>query len=313
MQLKLHFKKIFFIKEWETMFKNQKKFVASLALGGILTFGGGIFYQPTIFAANATSNFNESQIKWSMGSEGGIIGVGISQPDARGVAIAREAAIMSAQRSLVGTIQGVSIDSETTMRDLILQSDVVNRKITGVLKGAQIAEEKELPNGGYYVKMIVPLYGSGSVAEAVIPEIAFDIPEAFETVDDSDFEKGEFQTIKNARYTGIVIDCSGLGLEPTFSPVIYDANGRAVYGIKNLKAERVIAQGMVSYASSIQDKVSSARAGNKPLVIKAVEVRGGANSTNKVNAVVSVEDADKILLANQTSNVLEKCAVVFVR
>ena len=294
------------------MKKLSKKIIVAVALGGMI-FGGDMFYQPTSFAATVGASLDESKIKWSMGSEAGIIGVGISQPDPRGIAIAREAAIMSAQRSLVGTIQGVSIDSETSMRDLILQSDVVNRKVTGVLKGAQIAEEKELPNGGYYVKMIVPLYGVGSLAEAIIPEVASDILEDFETIDESDFGEDAAQEIKNARYTGIVIDGSGLGIEPTFSPVIYDANGRAIHGIKNLKAEKVIARGMVSYSNSVQNEITTARAGSNPLVIKAVEVRGGNNSVNKVNVVVSVEDADKILLVNQMSNVLEKCAVVFVR
>ena len=53
--------------------------------------------------------------------------------------------------------------------------------------------------------------------------------------------------------------------------------------------------------------------GNNPLVVKAVEVKGGKNSINKVNVVVSVEDADRILLANEKSGMLENLAVVFVK
>lgn len=295
------------------MLKKHKKILAGLAVGATFLLGGFITVAPSTFAAPVNSSFDESQVKWSMGAEAGVIGIGISEPDKRGVAMAREAAIMSAQRSLVGTIQGVQIDSETSMRDLILQSDTVNRKITGVLKGAQIAEEKQLANGGYYVKMIVPLYGPSSIADAIMSDISSSVLEEFDKVDETELNETEIKAIKNAHYTGIVIDSSELELEPTFSPVIYDTNGRAIYGIKNLQPDKVIAQGMVSYSSSIKDNVTLARAGNNPLVIKAVELRGGKNSTNKVNAVVSVEDADKILFANEQTNVLGNCAVVFVK
>lgn len=295
------------------MFKKHRKILAGLVVGATVLFGGFITVAPSTFAAPVNSSFDESQVKWSMGAEAGVIGIGISEPDKRGVAMAREAAIMSAQRSLVGTIQGVQIDSETSMRDLILQSDTVNRKITGVLKGAQIAEEKQLANGGYYVKMIVPLYGEASIADAIMSDLASSVLEEFDKVDESELNETTMKAVKNANYTGIVIDVSDLGLEPTFSPVIYDADGRAIYGIKNLKPEKVIAQGMVSYSSAIKDDVTLARAGNNPLVVRALDVRGGKNSTNKVNAVISVEDANKILFANEQTNVLGNCAVVFVK
>ena len=70
---------------------------------------------------------------------------------------------------------------------------------------------------------------------------------------------------------------------------------------------------MVDYHKSVQEATVGSRAGSNPLVIKASEVRGGKNSVNKVNAVISVEDADKILLANENSRMLENCAVVFVQ
>ena len=39
----------------------------------------------------------------------------------------------------------------------------------------------------------------------------------------------------------------------------------------------------------------------------------GGNSINPVNVVVSVEDGDKILLANEKAPLLSECAVVFVK
>ena len=105
-----------------------------------------------------------------------------------------------------------------------------------------------------------------------------------------------------------------MGLTETFSPVIYDTNGRAIYGIENLQNDAlIISEGMVSYSNSINDATAIQRAGNSPLIVKAVSVRGGNNSVNKVNVVISATDADKILLANQKMHMLENCAVVFVK
>ena len=47
--------------------------------------------------------------------------------------------------------------------------------------------------------------------------------------------------------------------------------------------------------------------------MKATSVKGGGNSINPVNVVVSVEDGDKILLANEKAPLLNECAVVFVK
>lgn len=70
---------------------------------------------------------------------------------------------------------------------------------------------------------------------------------------------------------------------------------------------------MVEYSASLEKATQGSRAGNNPLVINAVGVRGGKNSVNKVNVVVSVEDGDRILLASEKSGILQNCAVVFVR
>lgn len=226
----------------------------------------------------------------------------------------REAAVMAAQRNLVGMIKGLSIDSETTMRDLIIESDVVNRKITGVLKGAEVIDEGKNSDGSYYVGMRVSIYGVGdSLASVVIPEIAPEFPKPFETVTQTALPSADVETLKSLTYTGVVVDASNLGLQETFSPVIYDTNGRAVYGLNNLDRDMVISKGMVDYYDVLQEATVGGRTGSNPLVVKAVSVRGGGNSVNPVNVIVSVEDGDRILLANENSHMLEDCAVSFVR
>ena len=254
-------------------------------------------------------------INWYKGSESDIIADGIGKSGGKGMAMARMAAIMDAQRNLLGIIKGVQIDSDTLMQDLIIESDTVKRNISGLLRGAQIIEEHERDNDEYYVKMRVPLFGAtDSLASIIMPEIRNNKnTEPFPQVNDSELTESEVQEIKKAGYTGVVINADGLNMDPTFSPVIYDTEGRAIYGVDNLNYDKVISEGMVDYSDTMEEASEDGRAGDNPLIIDAVEVTGGDNSTNKVNAVISVKDADKMLIANEETGMLEDTSVVFVK
>lgn len=294
----------------------HKKIVAAIAVSGAFLFGGNLLGATAYGKSNVNVNIEQQvQIDWTKGADSDITAVGISRPDPRGVAMAREAAIMAAQRNLVGAVQGMQIDSVTTMRDLVIANDEVNRRISGTLRGAQILEEHPTEDGGYYVKMRVPIYGVGeSIASAVFPSIMPTTPQPFSPPSLEILPPPVIQEVQRTEYSGVIVDASGLGLTETFSPVIYDENGRAVYGISNLQNDAtIIERGMVSYSDSINDETARQRAGNSPLIVKAVGVRGGNNSVNNVNVVVSAEDASKILLANEKSHMLENCLVVFVR
>ena len=73
--------------------------------------------------------------------------------------------------------------------------------------------------------------------------------------------------------------------------------------MQNIGYQTAAGKGMVEYSSSID----SPRAGSSPLVVKAVKLSGACD------VIVSNDDADKILSANQSTNILANCAVVFVR
>ena len=105
-------------------------------------------------------------------------------------------------------------------------------------------------------------------------------------------------------YTGVIIDCTGLGLRPAMSPVIKAENGRPIYGYKNLDSDKVVQNGMASYARSDAD---ATRAGANPLRLRAVSIDNGANP------VLSANDANRLLLENSASGFLDATNVVFLR
>lgn len=302
----------------------NKKLSITLALAAAVTFSGiataPVFAEPA--STNVTVNVEVQQkgaVNWDKGSESDVTAVGVGLPPAnagvRGKLLARRAAIVDAQRNLAEFTKGVQIDAETILENLTVSSDTVRTKVSALIKGAQIIDEGLNPDGSYFVKMRIPMYGAqNSIASVALPEIRNNIaPEPLPEVKNTTLAEKEVTEIKSTTYSGVVINADGMGLQPTFSPAIYDVNGRIVYGIKNLDYDFAITDGMVAYANTLEKAVHGNRAGENPLVVPAIAVRGGRNSVNNVNVVVSAEDGDRILLACEQGNILQKAAVVFVK
>lgn len=300
---------------------SKKNLLAAIALGLSMSLTSVV----PAFAdgANVSVNVNVNQgskgvVNWEKGAAADIVVWGIGLPPAnmpieRGRILAERAAIVDGYRQLAETINGVQIDSETTMKDLAVESDVVRASVSALVKGALVVEKQTNDDGSCRVKMTIPVYGAGSLASVAIPQakptsFISDIPKASEA-----FVPTKEEKVEAVGYTGIIVDASGLGLQGTFSPVVFDTHGRAIYGMLEIDKDYAISHGMVEYSGDLQAASVNSRAGANPLVVKAVSVKGGGNSVNHVNPVISVEDGDKILYANEKSGMLGKHAVVLVK
>ena len=253
-------------------------------------------------------------------------GFGVPNPKfaavpAQAMAMARVAAIADAQRNLLAAVQGVQVDSETTVENMMVSSDIIRTRVSGLVKGARIVSEGEVAGGGYSVTMEMPLFGASGIAPAVIerPPVVESFPEPVPEVIPSlpaDSNTGDsvgFSVLNGGEnspmaalggYTGVVIDCRGLGLNPVMSPVVKNSDGVKLYGHENLNYDLVVRDGMASYAP---DMNQASRAGNKPLIFKAVRL-----DDHNANPVISVADGNRLLIENGATKFLNNTAVVFL-
>lgn len=82
------------------------------------------------------------------------------------------AAKVDAYRLIAEEVHGVQIDSDTTVENSILTSDIIKTKVNGVIKGAKVVSRSVDGNGYYHVVMELPVYGgSNSLAAAVLPQV----------------------------------------------------------------------------------------------------------------------------------------------
>ena len=262
----------------------------------IFAFGG------KVDAAPATPNWNTNTIQ--------VTGMGVANPAmvrtaAHGAMMARRAAIADGYRQLAEVINGVQVDAETTIEQMMLTSDVVKTRVSAVIQGARIISEGELSGGGYSVTMEIPLFGgNGGLAETVIERPTYIEP--FPTpAPDYRPPVVENRPSYSGNYTGLVVDCRGVGtINFVMSPVIKKVGGTKIYGHKNLDYDRIIVEGMASYA---QDMNQAGRAGSNPLIVHAVSL-----DDLNANPVLSAEDADLVLYENGKSHFLDNIAVVFL-
>ena len=295
--------------------KNLKKKALAGAIAGVFAFGAGFYAAPDSSLPSLTiMQAAEAAAQWEQGA---ITAEGFGTPPmgtygSKASIMARRAAIVDAQRNLAEQVSGVQVDAETTVENFVISSDLVKTKVSALIKGAMVVEEQMMPDGAYRVVMSMPMYGTQGLSSAIMPAIRPNTPPTPPPPVISATITAQIQT-SGVGYTGVIVDASGMGLKPSFSPVIYDTNGRAIYGVSNINYDQAISQGMVGYSSSLSSAQTLPRIGGSPLVVKAVQVRGGNNSTNPVNVVVSVDDGDRILAANQQSQMLMNGSVVFVR
>lgn len=253
------------------------------------------------------------------------------------------AAEVSAMRELAQAAGEVQLTSETTVRNAMIENDVINTRLQAIIRGARKVEQGRSADGSYWVKMEMPLFGAtGSLASAVFdPNTApTSFPEPVQGVAASEPNVNVNVTVNAGNqslplpsvpkkptlpipsvggssaapapvgraiggFTGLIVDCRGLGLRPVMSPVIRNETGAPIYGYKNLDSKKVIHSGMAGY---VYDMSAATRAGSNPLIVKAIALEG-----HNGNPVVSTADANRILIENGASHFLDNTNVVFVR
>lgn len=246
-------------------------------------------------------------------------------------AMGYRAAKVDAMRNLLEEIQGVQIDAETTVEQLLTTSDIAKSRVSGVLKGARVVNKWQ-DMEGYHVTIEVPAFGGvGSLASAVIPEkpqVPLPEPAIFQTTTSTSVEVNVTTSTSTSvapampappvqtpapapvmpisgGYTGLIVDCTGLGLSTAMAPGIYADNGKIVYGLEHFNHDQVINRGYVGYSRGMSNV---SRAGSNPMIVKAVSLRD-----NSIRPVISNQDAVKILSENRATGFLNSGNVVFVK
>ena len=215
------------------------------------------------------------------------------------------AAIVDAQRNLLEQVKGAQVTADTTVENMVVASDVIRSRVSGLVRGAKVIL-KEKTVDGYHVVLEMPIYGAGSLAETALSQAALTSAGVPQTLP---YYGAPVQAQPagpaTGGYTGVIVDCSGMGLDTAMAPAIFTPDHQVVYGLESFSRSQAVNSGYVGYAKSPYSGVD--RAGNNPLIVRAVAI------DRYVSPVISTADAGRILAENQLSGFFAQGKVVFVR
>lgn len=251
-------------------------------------------------------------------------GIGASNPKDP-IAVQRAGALrvgkLDALRNALETFMGVQLNSETTVKNYVVENDVIQTQVEGFIKGFSVPEDgiHYMSDGSVEVEVKIPLAGILAAAPTLIfggaPGYVCPLcgqPWPAGKPLPADAVKGpSLPTYKGSAgkvFTGLVIDARGLGLKPAMAPRIFDEDGKEIYGSAYVNKDWAVKQGMVGYCRDPKKAAQLDRVKDNPGMVKAVKALG----KNKTDVMISNKDAADILNAKENLSFIEKCKVVFV-
>ena len=296
----------------------MKSRLMSLAVvaGILLFFAGAGFCQDKISMNEWVEKVGQGSVNWSQGY---IEAVGIGAVPDRSIGkanarpMAMRAAKVDAYRNLLEITKGVQIDSATTVKDFMVESDIINSKVEGLVKGAQQVKTEYMSDGTVEVTLRMPLYG-GVLAQTIMPLAIAKQPAPPEPAPAAPAPVVETPVAPvpapagPAAYTGMVVDARGVQARPAMSPRVFDEDGKEVYGSANVDREYAVQQGMSGYARDLNAAQSNQRVTANPITVKALRSSGAGHS----DLIISNADAQKIRSAGDNMTFMKKCRVMVV-
>lgn len=259
-----------------------------------------------VFSQAVVQQFDKGSINYSDQTISAI-GIGFVPENAINAGQARRAALRiakaDAMRQLIEIVNGVTVNSETTLSGAMLD-DVIKTKVEGVIRGArQMGDPKYLSDTSVEVEYQVPMSG---ISEIMLPPVT--VPAAATGVAPGVATTPGTTQPTTSGITGVIIDARGLNARPAMAPRILDQNGNVIYGPGNYSREYAVTNGVVGYSKTLEAAQSDTRVQGNPLIVKGVASSG----TNRADVVVSNADVSRINAANSSYGVLRDCRVLIL-
>lgn len=269
----------------------------NILLSLVFIFFLGKFLLPPVFAAEKDGD----GINWVGGYISGT-GYGTARPSGNKVVDKLQsirAAEVMAQRALAETINGLRVDGETRMKDL-MKEYIVSSRVSGVIRGAQkvrtevtweggkplalvelriclVADAPECRSGN---SLVNALYVEDRKEPSYVPAIHYqeDVPEsdapAGQTKEPPEPDTESYDTGRPV--TGVVLRLGGMHYKREVYPVVvtYGEGEKylTVYSAKYVKPEIIRTYGVVRHSDTVEQALKDPRLGDNAMVVTVAGV-----------------------------------------
>jgi hypothetical protein len=187
----------------------------------------------------------------------------------------RTAAWSVALRNLLEVVKGIQVDSHTTVQSYVTTSTEVQTRVEGLVQGAKLVGERELPTGEFETTVQIKL--AGQLSESVIPKG----PKV--TSPNMRYQQVPPPAKPKVPYTGLVIDARGTGARAALAPRIMTQEDE-IYGPdrvdkKFISGPAVAEPGRIAWYFTDEAKAQKHyKVIANPLIIKALRATGENNT-----------------------------------
>lgn len=264
---------------------------------------------PGVKAEEMIEQRTDGAIRWGSGV---VTARGIGVPPQRAVSVAQgralaaEAAEVLARRNLLAIVKGMAIDAQQTVEDAMMGSSVTLARVSGFLKGAQVVDSNEFPDGR--VEVTVAMRVTGEFVDLLLPRPSSPQPISVTTPAPPVERPAAPQAESQVQHTGLVIDARGLSIRPAIAPQIVSETGLEIYSAARVDRAVAVTEGMVGYSKDLVAAQADERVVNKPLTIKGLKAAGG----NRTDIVISDRDAQILLSPAARLGFLARARVMIV-
>ena len=215
----------------------------------------------------------------------------------------------NARHNMLKIIQNVRIDSIKKARNYATINDSVAKQLEEIIYKARENEtmRQYMSDGTVEVYLQLSLYGG--FAQLFLPEEIKQIESIKQIAvggNNSSSQPSKTSDLKN--YTGLVVDTTGIAVNPAMALRLLDEDGKEVYGSAFASREFAVQKGMSGYLKDLNAAKKNSRVGNHPLSVKGLRTTGPGNS----DIIISNADASILRSSSEHLAFLKKCKVIIV-
>ena len=215
----------------------------------------------------------------------------------------------NARHNMLKIIKNVRINSVKKAGNYATINNSVAKQLEEIIYKARENEKmrKYMSDGTVEVYLQLSLYGG--FAQLFLPQEIKQIESIKQvTVGGKNSSSQPYKTSDLKNYTGLVVDATGISVNPAMAPRLLNEDGKEVYGAAFASREFAVQKGMSGYSKDFKTAKTSPMVGNNPLSVK------GLRTTGPGNCDIVISNADASILRSSSGHLafLKKCKVIIV-
>jgi hypothetical protein len=207
-----------------------------------------------------------------------------------------------ANRQIIAILKQIKIKPSLSVGDYASKNDIILAGIEKTARDAFIL--KQYYTSALAVEIMIETSMFGGFLQLVLPEEIRQIPKI-----NPEILQKNIKTIKAPLYTGLIVDATGLGVEPVLNPVIVSEQGQDIYSSVFISRDFAVKNGACKYICNMDQALKDKRIGNNPLILKGLRKEGKPNTV----IVISMSDYGLLEKTTERHRFLKECRIIIVK